>query len=64
MPDASSWLCRADPGAPFALQVQSDHYEDFFAPELKKHGYAAVYKKKTGEVSQVSKQPPHHPLSP
>jgi hypothetical protein len=44
--------------------VQSDHYEDFFAPELKKHGYAAVYKKKTGEVSQVSKQPPHHPLSP
>jgi CCR4-NOT transcription complex subunit 6 len=34
-------------------EVQSDHYEDFFAPELKKHGYAAVYKKKTGEVSQV-----------
>lgn len=31
-------------------EVQSDHYEEFFAPELEKHGYAAVYKKKTGEV--------------
>jgi mRNA deadenylase 3'-5' endonuclease subunit Ccr4 len=33
-----------------ALQVQSDHYEEFFAPELEKHGYMGVYKKKTGEV--------------
>lgn len=32
------------------LQVQSDHFDEFFAPELEKHGYAAVYKKKTGEV--------------
>jgi CCR4-NOT transcription complex subunit 6 len=32
------------------LQVQSDHFEEFFAPELEKHGYAAVYKKKTAEV--------------
>lgn len=33
------------------VQVQSDHYEDFYAPELEKHGYTGVYKKKTGEVS-------------
>ena len=32
------------------IQVQSDHYEEFFAPELEKHGYTGVYKKKTGEV--------------
>lgn len=32
------------------LQVQSDHFEEFFAPELEKHGYTAVYKKKTSEV--------------
>lgn len=32
------------------LQVQSDHYEDFYAVELEKHGYTGVYKKKTGEV--------------
>jgi CCR4-NOT transcription complex subunit 6 len=32
------------------VQVQSDHYEDFYAPELEKHGYTGVYKKKTGEV--------------
>eukprot|EP00252_Welwitschia_mirabilis_P025063 TRINITY_DN7692_c0_g1_i1.p1 TRINITY_DN7692_c0_g1~~TRINITY_DN7692_c0_g1_i1.p1 ORF type:complete len:614 (-),score=96.22 TRINITY_DN7692_c0_g1_i1:751-2592(-) len=31
-------------------EVQSDHFEDFFAPELEKHGYTAVYKKKTTEV--------------
>ncbi|KAG0599889.1 hypothetical protein M758_12G185100 [Ceratodon purpureus] len=31
-------------------EVQSDHYEDFYAPELEKHGYTGVYKKKTGEV--------------
>eukprot|EP01018_Ginkgo_biloba_P005378 Gb_27365 [translate_table: standard] len=31
-------------------EVQSDHFEEFFAPELEKHGYAAVYKKKTTEV--------------
>eukprot|EP00245_Coleochaete_scutata_P008160 TRINITY_DN242_c0_g1_i1.p1 TRINITY_DN242_c0_g1~~TRINITY_DN242_c0_g1_i1.p1 ORF type:complete len:411 (+),score=72.36 TRINITY_DN242_c0_g1_i1:46-1233(+) len=31
-------------------EVQSDHYEEFFMPELEKHGYAAVYKKKTAEV--------------
>ena len=34
----------------FDIQVQSDHYEEFFAPELEKHGYTGVYKKKTGEV--------------
>jgi len=31
-------------------EVQSDHFEEFFAPEFEKHGYAAVYKKKTREV--------------
>mmetsp|Transcript_35685 Transcript_35685/g.43022 ORF Transcript_35685/g.43022 Transcript_35685/m.43022 type:complete len:566 (+) Transcript_35685:143-1840(+) len=31
-------------------EVQSDHFEDFFAPELQKHGYTAVYKKKTAQV--------------
>ncbi|OVA20690.1 Endonuclease/exonuclease/phosphatase [Macleaya cordata] len=31
-------------------EVQSDHFEEFFAPELDKHGYQALYKKKTAEV--------------
>ena len=31
-------------------EVQSDHFEDFFSVELQKHGYAAVYKRKTTEV--------------
>ncbi|KAL5545401.1 hypothetical protein UlMin_005088 [Ulmus minor] len=31
-------------------EVQSDHFEEFFAPELDKHGYHATYKKKTNEV--------------
>tara|TARA_B110001450_G_scaffold220096_1_gene215408 strand:- start:47 stop:1639 length:1593 start_codon:yes stop_codon:yes gene_type:complete len=31
-------------------EVQSDHFEDFFAGELAKHGYTAVYKKKTAQV--------------
>ncbi|KAK4272621.1 hypothetical protein QN277_021149 [Acacia crassicarpa] len=31
-------------------EVQSDHYEDFFAPELDKHGYYGRYKRKTNEV--------------
>lgn len=30
--------------------MQSDHFEEFFAPELDKHGYQALYKKKTAEV--------------
>lgn len=32
-------------------EVQSDHFEEFFAPELDKHGYQALYKRKTNEVS-------------
>lgn len=32
-------------------QVQSDHFDEFFAPELDKHGYQALYKRKTNEVS-------------
>ena len=31
-------------------EVQSDHFEEFFAPELDKHGYQALFKKKTSEV--------------
>lgn len=31
-------------------EVQSDHFDEFFAPELEKQGYVAVYKKKTTEV--------------
>ena len=31
-------------------EVQSDHYEDFFSPELDKHGYYGFYKRKTNEV--------------
>ena len=31
---------------PFSLQVQSDHYDEFFSPELDKHGYYGLYKRK------------------
>ena len=31
-------------------EIQSDHYEDFFLPELTRAGYSAVYKRKTGEM--------------
>ncbi|KAJ0255510.1 Carbon catabolite repressor protein 4 2 [Hirschfeldia incana] len=31
-------------------EVQSDHFHEFFAPELDKHGYQALYKRKTNEV--------------
>ncbi|KAL2466267.1 Carbon catabolite repressor protein 41 [Abeliophyllum distichum] len=31
-------------------EVQSDHFEEFFAPELDKHGYQALFKRKTVEV--------------
>ncbi|CAJ1880431.1 unnamed protein product [Sphenostylis stenocarpa] len=31
-------------------EVQSDHYEEFFSPELDKHGYYGLYKRKTIEV--------------
>ncbi|KAM7265363.1 hypothetical protein ACFE04_003046 [Oxalis oulophora] len=31
-------------------EVQNDHFEEFFAPELDKHGYQALYKRKTNEV--------------
>ncbi|KAK6940159.1 Endonuclease/exonuclease/phosphatase [Dillenia turbinata] len=31
-------------------EVQSDHFENFFKPELEKHGYSGVYKKKTNMV--------------
>lgn len=34
-------------------QVQSDHYDEFFAPELDKHGYYGLYKRKTNEVVAV-----------
>ncbi|XP_044509056.1 carbon catabolite repressor protein 4 homolog 1-like [Mangifera indica] len=31
-------------------EVQNDHFDEFFAPELDKHGYQALYKRKTNEV--------------
>ncbi|WOL04200.1 carbon catabolite repressor protein [Canna indica] len=31
-------------------EVRYDHFEEFFAPELDKHGYQALYKKRTSEV--------------
>ncbi|CAA0812689.1 Carbon catabolite repressor protein 4 homolog 1 [Striga hermonthica] len=31
-------------------EVQSNHFEEFFAPELDKHGYQAVFRSKSGEV--------------
>ncbi|KAF4369018.1 hypothetical protein F8388_013347 [Cannabis sativa] len=31
-------------------QVQNDHFDEFFSPELDKHGYQALYKRKTNEV--------------
>ncbi|XP_038693125.1 carbon catabolite repressor protein 4 homolog 1-like [Tripterygium wilfordii] len=31
-------------------EVQSDHFDEFFSPELEKHGYQALYKRKTNEV--------------
>ncbi|KAG8504007.1 hypothetical protein CXB51_002283 [Gossypium anomalum] len=31
-------------------EVQCDHFDEFFAPELDKHGYQALYKRKTNEV--------------
>ncbi|GAB2233085.1 hypothetical protein Droror1_Dr00002300 [Drosera rotundifolia] len=34
-------------------EVQNDHFEEFFSPELDKHGYQAIYKRKTSEVSQT-----------
>ncbi|KAL8162284.1 hypothetical protein V2J09_013773 [Rumex salicifolius] len=34
-------------------EVQCDHFEEFFSPELDKHGYQALYKRKTSEVSQT-----------
>ncbi|KAL8142878.1 hypothetical protein V2J09_015910 [Rumex salicifolius] len=34
-------------------EVQSDHFDEFFAPEFDKHGYQALYKRKTSEVSQT-----------
>ncbi|KAK4481741.1 hypothetical protein RD792_012651 [Penstemon davidsonii] len=31
-------------------EVQSGHFEEFFAPELDKHGYQALFKRRTAEV--------------
>lgn len=38
-------------------EVQSDHFEEYFAPELDKHGYQALYKRKTSEVYSGNTQP-------
>ncbi|EYU20684.1 hypothetical protein ABFS83_11G002500 [Erythranthe nasuta] len=31
-------------------EIQSDHFEEFFGPELDKHGYQAIFKRKSGEI--------------
>ncbi len=31
-------------------EVQSNHFDNFLAPELQKAGYAAIYKRKTTEL--------------
>ena len=36
-------------------EVQSTHYENFLLPELEKHGYTAIYKKKTTELFTANK---------
>lgn len=43
----------------FICQVQSDHFHEIFAPELDKHGYQAIYKRKTNEVGSLI---PHTPF--
>jgi len=35
--------------------VQSNHFQEFLMPELQKHGYTAVYKKKTTELYTANK---------
>lgn len=37
------------------FQVQSNHFEEFFAPELDKHGYQALFKRKTAEVCSAKR---------
>ncbi|XP_076926392.1 carbon catabolite repressor protein 4 homolog 1-like [Bidens hawaiensis] len=37
-------------------EVQSDHFEEFFAPELDKHGYQALFKRRTAEVQNGNNQ--------
>ncbi|CAL4912744.1 unnamed protein product [Urochloa decumbens] len=37
-------------------EVQNNHFEEFFAPELDKHGYQALYKRRTTEVYAGSPQ--------
>lgn len=34
-------------------EVQYDHFDEFFSPELDKHGYQALYKRKTSEVTHT-----------
>lgn len=35
------------------VQVQSTHFTSFWAPELDKAGYTAIFKKKTAEVGPM-----------
>ena len=44
---SNQWLTR---GVLYSFQIQSDHFEEFLAPELDKHGYQALFKRKTAEV--------------
>ena len=44
------YACRAEQYFVLLQEVQSTHFADFLMPELEKHGYTAVYKKKTAEL--------------
>ncbi|KAL8117080.1 hypothetical protein AgCh_023316 [Apium graveolens] len=35
-------------------EVQSDHFDTFFQPEMEQHGYSSVYKKKTKEAYHLA----------
>ncbi|MCL7029643.1 hypothetical protein MKW94_029368 [Papaver nudicaule] len=37
-------------------EVQSDHFEDFFKPELQRFGYSAIYKQKTSGLFTYKRQ--------
>ncbi|PHJ24839.1 endonuclease exonuclease phosphatase family protein [Cystoisospora suis] len=43
-------IISQDPDVVCLQEVQSEHFEDFFRPELERHGYAGVYKQKTMEI--------------
>jgi hypothetical protein len=49
-PRPAAQSAAADGPGRRAQEVQSNHFTEFLAPELQKHGYTAIYKKKTTEI--------------